>query len=110
MDSTELQILRRARELISDPERWTTELAARDECNGSVAPWDESAVCWCAVGAMERAAHDLGVRVSSNAYSAAMERLYALSPHNSVVQVNDVEGHAAVLALFDKALSEKEAA
>ena len=46
--------LKRAIDLIADPTRWTTGVAARDADGNEVALDDSTAVCWCGWGAMCR--------------------------------------------------------
>jgi hypothetical protein len=106
--STEIAIIRRAREIISDPEKWTTHEGARDACNNPVSAVSKAAVCWCAAGALDRAAAELGY-LGGCEWGRAAERLCELTPNNSIVEVNDEEGHAAVLSLFDKALAQEAA-
>jgi hypothetical protein len=59
------QIVARAREIITDPERWTQcELAVRKD-GRCAEPTAADAVAFCAVGALERAAHELSSDVGS---------------------------------------------
>lgn len=46
--------LQDAIDLIEDPTRWTTGVAARDADGNEVALDDSTAVCWCGWGAMCR--------------------------------------------------------
>lgn len=97
----EIAILRRAREIISDPAKWTQGAFARDS-QGSMIPPNHTAACsWCAIGALSRAAFELKAPPGFGA--GALDMLGALRPLNDI---NDEEGHAAVLDLFDKALEE----
>jgi hypothetical protein len=101
--STEIAIIRRAREIISDPKRWTQGTYARDKDGAAIHPYDDSATCWCALGALARAAIELNAQPGDG--SAATDRLINCS-QRFVGSVNDHDGHAAVLSLFDKALAE----
>lgn len=104
MSSTEIAIIRRAREIISDPESWTSGTYARDDQGQSVDPDHRSACRWCALGAIARAAIELDAQPGDGA--AAVDRLYEAAENmQTVVTTNDQLGHAATLSLFDKALA-----
>jgi hypothetical protein len=112
--STELAIIRRAREIISDPEHWTQCAAARDAEGNEVSPLSSSAVCFCAIGSLERATDEVHPRkehptTNWNALVRAKNIIYDMAAHRGIVEVNDIEGHAAVLSLFDKALAQEAA-
>lgn len=56
---TTVEALKAARELISDPAKWTRGAYARDaEGRELTNPKNERAVCWCAAGAVRRFAGD----------------------------------------------------
>ena len=100
---TTLEILRAARELISDPAKWTQGAYARDEkgfqlCTG----YDTGATCWCAIGALEH------IYASMSELEAI--RYLTLAVSEWPAKVNDHKGHAAVLDMYDRAiaLAEKE--
>lgn len=104
---TTLETLKAARELISDPDRWTTKASARDAEGRHVHACDPDAVSWCALGAIVRS---VGTRddLHDNDYAsnAAIRLSNALTRDDSrVATVNDEQGHAAILALFDKAIA-----
>lgn len=93
---TRVEILIKARELISVPERWTQETMARtplgDEC-----PIDsDEASCWCAWGAISR--------VSTGDYYEAYSLITEMADYG-VVNFNDTHTHAEVLGLFDRAIA-----
>lgn len=106
------EILRAARKRIEDPERWTTEQYARTESGASADPNEESACKWCAKGAI---CAELGV---SDPLPLESPLLWFLrkaasvkygSTCGDVVTINDTRGHAAVLALYDRAIELAEA-
>jgi hypothetical protein len=106
--SDEIAVIRRAREIISDPVKWTQGSFARDKYGNTIEPISPYACRWCALGAIARAAKDLDVRPGDGA--AAVDRLYDISDGmRTVVSINDNAGHAAILALFDKALATEAA-
>ena len=53
-EQTVLEVLKDARALIADPERWTQGEAARNAHGLPVDPRDTDAACWCPIGACLR--------------------------------------------------------
>jgi hypothetical protein len=99
-----LQIVEQARSLIADEQHWCRGQLAEDARGRIVLPISAKAVRRCALGAVIAAAFQL-TRNYDAAYALAHN---ALRPHfglSTLVQVNDVRGHAAVLALFDEVIS-----
>ena len=100
-------VLTGARELISDPERWTQHVYARD-AEGWHTGWDSpKAVCWCAVGAVGRAAQVVQEEsVERNALVfRAMDELRRVIGDHGVSSFNDHYAHADVLHMFDQAIA-----
>ena len=100
---TPLETLKAARQLISDPAKWTQRWMARDADKHPTYVGSKSADCWCSMGAI---AHVAGL--SSPESDAALTLLGDLSGKKSVVHFNDTHTHAEVLALFDAAIAELE--
>ena len=102
------QVLINARALIADPAHWTRgELACTAE-GQSVAWYDPSAARWCAQGAIYRAACDLVAdqKEATRIGNEVAKSIYGRRWHFvSLAIINDRQGHAAVLAAFDKALA-----
>jgi hypothetical protein len=102
--SLKLQIVEQARALIEDERRWCRGELARDGNGLSVAPTAHGAERRCALGALIAAAHQI-----TNDYDRARDiALRAMRPRYgtaTLVQVNDLRGHAAVLALFDEVIA-----
>ena len=77
---------------------------ARDAKGMGVCPMSDEAVKRCGLGALIAAAYEL-----TNDYDAAhLLGHEVLRPHYSpatVIHVNDIRGHAAVLALFDEVIA-----
>lgn len=97
---TAVDILRAARELIAEPKAWTQRAFGRDEdgmCCDSLHP---DAVCWCAGGALTKAANGHGL-----IRSKAREQLYAAIGCADIVDFNDEHTHAEVLSAFDRAIT-----
>jgi hypothetical protein len=84
------------RDLIADEDHWTHHTLARTASGKSCDPYDPKASAWCLVGAFARVAG--GAR---NPESVLMELL-----GENPAFVNDAHGHAAVLALLDRAIRE----
>ncbi|MCA3080557.1 MAG: hypothetical protein ING71_17415 [Rhodocyclaceae bacterium] len=100
---TPLETLKAARQLISDPAKWTHGWLARD-ADGNVSHIGEKdAACWCSMGAIF---HVDGPE-RPNSY-AALQLLGAAIGGKSVARFNDTRTHAEVLALFDAAIAELE--
>jgi hypothetical protein len=96
---TTKDILIKAREIISDEKNWTQKAQARDKDGHEVSylrPW---AVCFCSVGAVERA--------SIGHPRRALAALDFLSGEicSNIAEFNDTSSHAEVLAMFDKAIA-----
>jgi hypothetical protein len=103
------QVLRRARDLLSDKRRWTRYGAARTG-NGAVCPpYAPDAVKFCAYGAIARAALEVtGNRQQARRLARSIEMLLiggerAAQPHSRLCQVNDRQGYAAIIGLLDAA-------
>jgi hypothetical protein len=109
-----------ARALIADPVHWTQEVHARDKHGMPVLPTDPDATCFCADGALTKAAgviiDDDGHWGNDEHYYAANKLLcdvtYDLTQQRSYARVNDGdaeiedhEAHAAVLMIFDRAIN-----
>jgi len=114
------ELLGRTQERIRPTAAWIAKCEAQDEWGGWVSPWDDEAVAWCATGSLEREAalgnFDNEVRLQALELLAVAATLNGMSreardymspdaigPYETVQAVNDVHGHAAVMAMFDKA-------
>jgi hypothetical protein len=64
----------------------------------------ESAMKRCALGALLRAAFEI-TQDHRAAYDLAIRAMRPLHGTATLVKVNDVRGHAAVLALFDEVIA-----
>ena len=99
-----LQIVERARALIADEQHWCRGQLAEDATRDSVFPTSASAIRRCGLDAVIAAAYQL-----TKDYDAANQLAHnALRPDygiSTLVHVNDLRGHGAVLALFDEVIS-----
>lgn len=105
---TPVAILREARDLISDPARWTRHELARDKDGNAVHPTSEEATCWCAQGALAKV-HGRENYLSSRSYAllsshASPQWRFRAEPS----YVNDCNGHQATLAMYDRAIAAAE--
>ena len=102
---TPLETLKAARDLISDPARWTQGEYARDADGEEVKAWSEDAACFCAYGAIQRFTEREDSEVDFYLKKACSEKF-----QSDVVTINDTHTHAEVIALFDAAIAELEGA
>lgn len=95
-------ILVQARELISDPSRHTTGVLAKDVNGKFVHPWLDEAVCWCAVGAVQKVMEQ-DFSKSLQKYDRVLNYLYPQMGHN-IGDFNDTHPHSEVIEAFDKVI------
>jgi hypothetical protein len=99
-----IQIVERARALISDKAHWCCWHLAENSSGVSVYPASQNVLKRCALGALIAAAYEL-----THDFDTAWDLAHkALRPHAgaaTLIQVNDVRGHGAVLALFDDVIA-----
>ena len=117
MKMTAKEILIRARNLISKPDNWCKNTAARKKlsCNGGFASGffpcggtDPEACQWCASGAVDSVIttwpyYDIYV---SHARAMALRALDEACPYQSIVSYNDfpATSHRQILDIFNKAI------
>jgi len=94
VDSLRRDLVRRAREIISDPACWTQSTAARDQQSRSVRPLSAEAKSFCGFGALTRALHERGL---TDRWLIEIFNALALT---QLIRTNDDRGHAAVLAFL----------
>jgi hypothetical protein len=99
-----LQIIEQARALIADERRWCRRHLAHDVNGVAVSPTSTSAVKRCALGAVIAAAYELthDLDAAHQLGHGALRPRYGAA---TLIHVNDVRGHAAVLALFDEVIA-----
>lgn len=99
-----VEILTKARELISDESRWTRGSYAVTDEGRFTQPWEDDACRFCALGAIKKAG---GFRDDSNPAAKFLgEVLRAQFVDNGRVDdFNDARSHAEVIALFDRAIA-----
>lgn len=111
------EVLRRAKAVIADPEKWTQGAFARGSADAGKSFKDACSLC--AVGAVYAITDDLGVggKKIFQRVLCCLGSALAMSgepPHDfaEVIKFNDTHTHAEVMALFDRAIeaAEKEEA
>jgi hypothetical protein len=100
---TPLETLKAARQLITDPAKWTQGEAARDHNGKGVLAYGEDAVCFCALGAIRNV-----VGMDDDAFDLVFDTFRDKAKVKLVACFNDTHTHAEVLALFDAAIAELE--
>jgi hypothetical protein len=103
LDAGVLRTLRKARELLSDRDRWTQGALAKSRhplgsLPVSCGATDPHAYCWCLRGALHKVA-DREVAWRAECYLEL-----AVPPSLDIAAFNDHRTHAEVLALLDEAL------
>jgi hypothetical protein len=106
LNSIEKRIIARAINLIADQGHWTRGALARKSNNQPCSWSDPGAAMFCAVGALNRAATE---EIKGWGCSRAMEaQEFIMSANNrpraELIEINDEEGHSAVIAMFKTAL------
>ena len=99
-----IQVIEKARALIEDERHWCRGELARDVNALSVCPTDSRAERRCALGALIAAAYHI-TNDYSRAYDLAIRAERPLHGCATLVNVNDVRGHAALLALLDEVIA-----
>ena len=99
-----IQIVERARFLIEKEEHWCRGTLAVDARGNAVCPTDAAARRRCVLGAVIAAAREF-TNDSRQAYDLAISIVRLFRGTTTLVNVNDVRGHAAVLAVLDEAIA-----
>ena len=100
-------LLRAARELLADPDRWTQGTCARNADGKTTLPWDCDAITFDLYGALVHVAYMRDPKtVHGPAFQQAAHLLRGAAlalTRQSWGRVNDRIGHVAVLAVLDQA-------
>lgn len=99
------EIISEARSLITPEERWTAGAFARDGVGRKCSPMSPEAVSFSANGVL---VHVASKRLHDQRdvwpYADIVRKHLKLA--RSLWEINDADGHAAVLTIFDKALAD----
>lgn len=98
-----VQIIEEARALVADENNWCCRQMAFDVYGVPVCATDDQASKLCAYGALIAAAHKMTGDGSRAGYLTATAARH-IGGSDALIRVNDTNGHAAVLALFDEAI------
>lgn len=99
-----VQIIEGARALITDEKHWCRCQMAFDPDGGAVCATDSRAFRLCGYGALIAAAHHM-TNDCSRAHDLTANAVSCFGGSGALIGVNDMNGHAAVLALFDEAIA-----
>jgi hypothetical protein len=99
-----LQIVEQARALIADEGHWCRGELARDVKGMGVCPMSDRAAKRCGLGALISAAYQI-TNDYRGAHDLAIKAMRPLHGSATLVNVNDVRGHAAAIALFDEVIA-----
>ncbi|HVI40738.1 MAG TPA: hypothetical protein VM577_08760 [Anaerovoracaceae bacterium] len=103
-----LEILKKAKEKISDPANWCREMIAQKADGTAAYNKDPEACKWCAAGAIWSSHEDSGLTRDAFQFMTKMIPELQETKLQSIFEVNDVLGHEAVMNLFDLAISKLE--
>ena len=92
--SLKFQIVEQARALIADESHWCRGDLARDTNGVGVCPTSDSATKRCGLGALIMAAYQV-TNDRRQAHDLAIKAMRPLHGSSTLVNVNDVRGHAA---------------
>ncbi len=107
---TTLEVLKQARQLISEPGHWTKGALARDKNHKQVPPLSPDACSWCSIGAVVKVVGSEELAVGHLIpLNVAITALHPNLPTTSVGDFNDgnfnrFRNHSEVLAVFDEAI------
>lgn len=99
-----VQIIKEARTLIADKKNWCRRQMAYDRDGMAVGAIDSTASQLCAYGALIAAAHQK-TRDGDQGYELASRAVSYFGGSSALIEVNDNDGHAAVIALFDEVIA-----
>lgn len=98
---TPLETLTKARELLSDLNRWTKEVSARDVDDRPIGPCSPHATCWCILGAL--------CHVNETNHYTGQAIVDLVEVVQDIAYFNDHAKHSQVLGAFDKAIQNRKA-
>jgi hypothetical protein len=105
---TPLETLKAARQLITDPAKWTQGWFALNANGDRTFGASQQAVCWCALGAIDKFDPPNFFDLPNAQAKDKFERFCLSKNEQGVSHYNDTHTHAEVLALFDAAIAELE--
>lgn len=107
-----VEILTRAKALISDPAKWTQGHLARHANGNPIGPNETNATCFCALGAVDHvtprgtSTYDADRLLNNAAMKLCGRSFGAVWVNDGKVQIDGLTPHQAVLKMFDLAIEE----
>lgn len=98
-----VEVLKKAKALIADPEHWCQGVMAKNDFGSEVYPDDLDACRWCAEGGM-RAVQPFGTHSFTSAWDLLKEAAAEVG-YMSPVSLNDEANHPTVMKMFDRAIA-----
>lgn len=99
---TPYEQLTEAQKLIQDPKNWTKGAGARNIHNEITGTLSDDAVCWCAIGALDKISGN--GRAHSQTYGALYYWLEKMDIHSIAIFNDSIStSHEDVMELFDNA-------
>lgn len=102
MSLTVKELLVAAKEIISDESKWAQGYYAYDAEGNFAEPCDQSATCFCSLGALWKVSGGISGEVFDEAHLALCEN----SMEFSIVHQNDEGTHEELMAVWEKTISE----
>jgi len=102
---TTKDLLEKARELISDPARWTKGAVARDLNGEPIEEFSSDAVCFCSIGVVSSVANCLGL---FNSTTHLLDRCAGKRGYPNILSFNDAPTttHEDIVSLFQEAIND----
>lgn len=100
------EFLEKAKSYIDSPEKWTQEELAKDAHGKPVNPYNESATCFCSLGALMKAQLPTADRV--DIYYTSKKFLFE-AMGSTPSRFNDTHTHEEVMDAWDRAIAEAKA-
>lgn len=108
---SDIELLKKAKEIISKPENWIQNAFARDADGDIVSSNSPMATCFCSIGALKNAWISGDDTFTKAVYYSALDRLNIKTKGvgMTVARYNDQEGrvHADIMKLFDDAINDE---
>lgn len=102
-----LILLKKARELISEPSRWTQGSYARDRYNRScsIVKGINTPVSWCSAGAL---CQIHGTPSANGEAYRALQKTCMILQNKNLLRFNDLNTHSDIITMWDKTIQRLE--
>jgi hypothetical protein len=97
------EVLVAAKNLLSDPNKWTKGEMARTINNVDVPFYAKNATCWCTLGAINKVLFDANEETNKLAFKYLSDAASSFG-YRYISDMNDEVDHDAVMKLFDAAI------